>query len=248
LPEPVEKHNVHAVEVDYVSRAQLVKTLEDHRNETVDVHVNDVIDMVAGLRGVNRSSMLQTAVIAWFYHAVGFPILEVECHEQPRTEDSASGLLLFRVKLDADYDREVKRLKEGEDLSQKFRRALVTALPGDLVAREDGPSLDQMVQISWTKGGSIELGGVATLSLIVLIVMAIGVGGCQWSFCGKDCCPYCPCISRPGKSEGDEYATAIQELRDRGAEFEVSPDGAAKLRVPPVREAKWRCPSDCSIL
>lgn len=275
-------------QLEYKNKQQLVRELQDNRSCAVDVNIRDVVDMVADLRGVSRSAMLHTAVVAWFYHALGFPVLEVDCHEQPRTEDSASGLLLFRVRLDANHATEVARLGEGDSLTAKFRRELVAALPGagaptgngggggagggcsggeskgigdggdngstlSSPASASNACLEEMLHITWTKGGSIELGGVAALSLIVLIIMAMGIGLRRWDSGSGPCPGMCPCISRPGRSEGEEYAAAIRELRARGTEIEVSPDGSAKLRVPPLQDArrnlesKWSCP-ECSIL
>lgn len=233
-------------EADFVSHKQLQALLEEHRYEAVAVRIPDIIDMVADMRGVSRARLLETAVVAWFYHALGFQVLEAECSEQGRTDDSTTGFLLFRVKLDADHDREVANLQPDEDLTKKYRNALVNALPGDLAgtATSSRSSLEQMLQISWAKSGSIELGGVAALGLIMMIVMAIGVN----MLSGWPCCRgLCPCINRFGVTEGLEYKTALRELRDRGAEFEVNPDGSATLKVPAYRDGKWRCP-DCSIL
>lgn len=235
------------VKTNFESGKQLLGVLEENRHDVVDVYVDDVIDMVAELRSATRASMLETAVIAWFYHALGFRVLEVECHEQAGSDDSSSGFLLFRIRLDANYDNEVNSLHEGQDLSHKFRGALIRALPGDLAAkRQDGQaSLEQMVQISWTKCGSIELGGVCALGLVMLIVMAIGIGMLRGCNCGG----FCPCVHRKGVSEGVEYHNALAELRCRGAEFEVNPDGSASIKVPPHRDmhVKWRCP-DCCLL
>jgi len=234
------------LEADFESHQQLQKLLEDHRYEHVAVRIPDIIDMIAEMRGVTRERLLETAVIAWFYHALGYRVLEAECREQGRTDDSSTGFLLFRVKLDADHDREVASLAPGEDLTKKFRNALVNALPGDLAGSTttSKSSLEQMVQISWAKSGSIELGGVAALGLVMMIVMAIGVSMLSGWPCGRG---MFPCVNRLGTSEGIEYKAALRELRDRGAEFEVNPDGSATLKVPPYRDSKWRCP-DCSIL
>lgn len=235
------------VEADFEDQKQLQALLERHRYDAVSIRIPDIIDMVADMRGVSRASLLETAVVAWFYHALGFRVLEAECKEQDRTEDSSTGFLLFRVKLDADHDREVAKLAPGEDLTKKFRSALVSALPGELAGKANTgrSSLEQMVQISWAKAGSIELGGVAALGLVMMIVMSIGVT----MLSGWHCCRgACPCVGRGlVNEEGAEYKAALRELRDRGAEFEVNPDGSATLKVPPFRDAKWRCP-DCSIL
>lgn len=238
----------HVVKVDYTSKDQLLSVLEEHRLETVDVQVADVIEMVAELKGVSRSAILQTAIVAWFYHALGHPVLEAECIEQDHSEDTTGGFLLFRVRLDANHEAEVAQQGDEASLNHRFRESLLAALPVDIMARKESSSLDQMIQISWTKSGSIELGGVTAIGLVVLVVMSIGVGMCRSDFCY---CEYaCPCITRPGRAEGREYAMALRELRDRGAEFEVSPDGSAILRVPPAsnRATKWKCFDGCTVL
>lgn len=231
-----------AVKIVFQSRQQLLQALCEHRFETLDVQASDIVDMVSELRGVSRGEMLQAAVIAWFHRALSFQVLEVECHEQEHSEDNQGGLLLFRVRLQADHTKEASGLPPGEELTGKVRDALIGALPGDFVAKKEPrcSSLDQMVQISWTKSGSIELGGVAALGLVVLIVMAIGVG--TYRFC--DFTNGCPCFSRGGHTS--EYTRALRELRERGAEFTVAPDGSTTLRVPPSRDTRWRCP-DCAI-
>eukprot|EP00929_Paragymnodinium_shiwhaense_P067322 TRINITY_DN33899_c0_g1_i1.p1 TRINITY_DN33899_c0_g1~~TRINITY_DN33899_c0_g1_i1.p1 ORF type:complete len:315 (-),score=43.13 TRINITY_DN33899_c0_g1_i1:114-974(-) len=251
--EEARRDSVKPVQVEYQTKTQLLQDLNDHSSETVDVHIGDVVDMVASLRSVDRTSMMQTAIAAWVYQSFGYAVLEVECHEQPRSEDSTTSLLLFRARLDGDYELELSRLKEGEQLEQKLQKGLVAALPGDLVARQHGDkhALEQMVHITWVKGGSIELGGVASLGLVVMIVMAIGIGMCRWDLCHSLSFLSCSCCigTRPGRAEADEYSAAIKELRERGAEFEVSPDGSAKLRVPPRASlaAPVRCP-ECAIM
>eukprot|EP00929_Paragymnodinium_shiwhaense_P067323 TRINITY_DN33899_c0_g1_i2.p1 TRINITY_DN33899_c0_g1~~TRINITY_DN33899_c0_g1_i2.p1 ORF type:complete len:296 (-),score=39.29 TRINITY_DN33899_c0_g1_i2:114-917(-) len=232
--EEARRDSVKPVQVEYQTKTQLLQDLNDHSSETVDVHIGDVVDMVASLRSVDRTSMMQTAIAAWVYQSFGYAVLEVECHEQPRSEDSTTSLLLFRARLDGDYELELSRLKEGE-------------------ARQHGDkhALEQMVHITWVKGGSIELGGVASLGLVVMIVMAIGIGMCRWDLCHSLSFLSCSCCigTRPGRAEADEYSAAIKELRERGAEFEVSPDGSAKLRVPPRASlaAPVRCP-ECAIM
>jgi len=221
----------------FQSRQHLLQALCEHRLETLDVHANDIVDMVSELRGVSRGEMLQAAVIAWFHRALSFNVLEVECHEQLRSEDNPGGLLLFRVRLQADHTKEANGLPPGQELTGKVRDALIGALPGNFVANKEPQcsSVDQMVQISWVKNGSIELGGVAALGLIVLIVMAIGVGSSRWC----DFTNGCPCFSRGSRSS--EYTRALQELRERGAEFTVASDGRATLRVPPNKNTRWSC-------
>mmetsp|Transcript_21255 Transcript_21255/g.41604 ORF Transcript_21255/g.41604 Transcript_21255/m.41604 type:complete len:201 (+) Transcript_21255:209-811(+) len=199
--------------------------------------------MVCDLRSVSRGEMLQAAVTAWFHRALNFNVMEVECHEQPRSGDNPGGLLLFRVRLQADHAREVGGLSPGQELTAKYRDALISALPGgDFVAVDQGSSLEQMLQISWTKGGSIELGGVAALGLVILIVMALGVGV---DYTCRDLCGVCPCFLRSGRRE--EYINAVRELKERGAEFEVGPDGSAHVRVLPRKGPRYQCPSECII-
>lgn len=233
-----------STKVKFNSKQQLLDILEQHRYDAIDLSIDDVVDMIAELRGVTRNDVLRMAITAWFYHALGFGVLEAECHEQSRTDDSPGGLLLFRVRLDGDHEQEVSALPPGEELTKRYRSLLIAALPSDLAASKDGSNLDQMISISWTKGGSIELGGVAALNLVVVIVMAIGIGMCRCDFCR--CCNGCPCLCRPGHAEAREYSCALRSLRQRGAEFQVDADGSATLRVPPCRDAKWRCP-ECTV-
>jgi len=225
------------VKISFQSKQQLLQALCEHRFETLEVQANDMVDMVSELRGVSRGEMLQAAVIAWFHRALGFQVLEVECHEQLHSGDDPWGLLLFKVRLEADHTKEVNGLPPGQELTTRVRDALIGALPGNFVANKEPQcsSVDQMVQISWVKNGSIELGGVAALGLIVLIVMAIGVGSSRWC----DFTNGCPCFSRGSRSS--EYTRALQELRERGAEFTVASDGRATLRVPPNKNTRWSC-------
>merc|ERR1719201_1554992 len=130
---------------------KLVNVLEEHRNHTVHVHIDSVIDMIADLRQVSRDELLQHAVMAWFYHALDLGVLEVECKEQPSTEDASGGLLVFRVRLDADQDQQVAALSEGVELGSFYRDELVEALPGhDSEMRKSG-RLTSMVNISYAK-------------------------------------------------------------------------------------------------
>eukprot|EP00927_Polykrikos_kofoidii_P011026 TRINITY_DN14647_c0_g3_i1.p1 TRINITY_DN14647_c0_g3~~TRINITY_DN14647_c0_g3_i1.p1 ORF type:complete len:311 (-),score=58.43 TRINITY_DN14647_c0_g3_i1:56-988(-) len=262
LPEAVK-----AKQIDYKDRTQLFADLQANTGCAVEVHIPDVIDMVADLRGTTRSAMLRTAVVAWFYHALGFPVLEAACHEQSGTGDGACGMLLFRVKLDANHPQEVERLGDTKTLSDKFRHDLVAALPGTpqssqgsggsgtsstagcIKSLSDPALLEDMLHVTWTKCGSIELGGVAALGLVVLVVVAMGIG---LDSRGNFCSSFCSCVSRPGRAEGDEYAAALRQLRDRGLEIEVSVDGSATLRVlsssaaAPPDAWRWSCP-ECVI-
>ncbi|CAK0862161.1 unnamed protein product, partial [Prorocentrum cordatum] len=66
----------------FASKHELVYLLERHRYSEIELAVDDVVDMISEIRGVDRPAVLQLAVTAWFYHALGFGVLEVECHEQ----------------------------------------------------------------------------------------------------------------------------------------------------------------------
>jgi len=178
--------------------------------------------------------VLQGALSSWFSYATGFPVLEVECHEQrQQLEGDLGALLVFRVRLDALYDAEVAKLKKREELNASFRNKLVNALPEDLVNAK-GDKLKKMVQISWIQPGSIVLGGVAALSLVVLIVSAIGMTRCTCDCC--TCLTLCSCMRRANRSDSDLYFCALSELQKRGATFDVLPDGSSRLHVPPVQE------------
>merc|ERR1711879_803941 len=85
---------------------------------------------------------------------------------------------------------------------------------------------------------SIELGGVAALGLVILVVMAIGVGACRC-----DSCNYygdLSCARRRSKPDADDaaYFCIVRELSARGAAFRVGPDGSATLRVPAHVESR----------
>jgi|Transcript_85747 hypothetical protein len=235
------------VEIEYKIGMNLLEVLAKHSKSTVHVHIANVIDMVADIRSVSRTQLLQNAVVAWFYYALGFPVLEAECKEQSSEEDVGEGLLLFRALLDADYNREVAALPEWQDLGTSFRDKLVGALPGQSADVRSSGRLNKMVKVNHTeaqsaKPGSIELGGVASLHVVILVVMAIGLGHCKCEVCS---CDVCPCFHRPGRKEGMEYACAVRALRDRGTDFEVNVDGTATMRIPPETESNvaW-----CSIL
>jgi len=229
------------IKVVFQSRQQMLAVFEEHKSETIEMHATDIIDMVCDLRSVSRGEMLQAAVAAWFYHALNFNVTEVECHEQSGTGDNLGGLLLFRVRLQADHASEVGRLSSGQELTGKYRDALIGALPGGpFLAIDQGSSLEQMLQISWTRGGSIELGGVAALGLVVLIVMALGVGV---DYACPNFCSACPCFLR----RREEYLDAVRELKERGAEFCVGPDGSAQVRVLPKKGPAHHCLDGCTI-
>lgn len=233
-------------QVHFESVLQLCTALETHRYCHLDIVVDDLMDMMAQLRSTDRLGLIHTAVIAWFHHALGFPVIEAECREQERTDDSSGILLLFRLRLKGSHTEEVAKLGEGEELGVKFSEQLIKALPGDLMAKS-ADTLSHLVQISWTKPGSIELGGVAALNLVLLVVIALGYGTCYCSFC----CPFtscpnrCPCLSRDRPEV--HFAQALAQLQDRGAQFEVNPDGSAIVHVPPAKISKWRCP-DCTTM
>lgn len=232
------------VEANIQSKDHLLQLLQHHPLESLRCKIDNVIDTIAELRSCSRTSLLEATVSSWFAEATKRTILEVECHEQKRTDEDWGGLLLFRIRLDSDYDCEVANLSQGEDLAKKYRNLLVEALPSDLVEKK-GSKLNQMIQVSWTKKGSVELGGVAALSLVTLIIIAIGLAACPCKACS--CNPICTCLNRSRHAEAAEYSCALRELRQRGAEFEVNPDGSATLKVPPIRTVRFRCP-DCFLL
>lgn len=236
------------VAVPFTSSQQLFADLLAHRNEIVEVHVDSAIDMIAALKGVDRSSVLRTAISTWFYHALGFRILEAECQEQPNAKaDAPADQLSFRVRLDANHEREVAGLLPGQALSDKYRDALVAILPEDLAKKANLPT-EQMVEIAWTAPGSVELGGAAAAGLVALMVMAAGLGMLYMDL-GQDCGSSCPCVGRSGngRSEGQEYRCVLRELKERGAEFRLRPDGSVSLRVPPYQNATWRY-QQCMVL
>lgn len=234
------------VKSEFKSKERLVAFLQDHRYENLELQIDDVINMMAELKTVSRNSILESSVTAWFQYALGFRVLEVECHEQERPShdgDGSGGFVLFRLRLDASYEDEISRLSPGEDLKTKYRNMLIEVLPGNLAFRSDS-TLDNMVQISWTKAGSVELGGVVASALVISIIVAIGLTSlCR---CGSFCSDGVPCLTRPAKPENQEYYLALREFQQRGAEFEVKPDGSAFLRIPAHRSHRSSCP-DCAI-
>lgn len=232
-------------EVKFTSKDQLVEVLQANQSSAVHVAVDDVVDMMADLRGVGRQEVIQGALSAWFSHATGMTAVEVESHAQKQqSEGDLGALLLFRVRLAGEYEAEIRKLEEGEDLAVKLRDQLVAVLPKSLVERKED-KLKRMLQISWTRPGSIELGGVVTLSLVVLIITAIGLTRCFCEYC--TCSAFCSCVQRAGRGNDSLYYCALNDLQQRGAEFEVNPDGSATLKVPPVRGARWVCP-DCTLM
>eukprot|EP00913_Durusdinium_trenchii_P023920 g22465.t1 len=95
-----------------------------------------------------------------------------------------------------------------------------------------GDQLKHMIQISWAQPGSIVLGGVVALSLVAVIASAIGLSKCYCDYCL--CLSLCSCMRRSSGSS-DLYFCAMKELQQRGATFDVQPDGSASLHVPPSR-------------
>jgi len=169
---------------------------------------------------------------------------------------AAAEQLSFRIRLDANHDGEVASLLPGQVLGDKYRNALVAALP-EQITNTMHSKHDQMVEISWTAPGSIELGGVASLGLITMMVMSmtIGLGVCcfeQYRQRGKtgegslqraevaaSFGTSCPCVSRWGHSNmlGSEYKNALRDLQARGAEFKLGLDGSVSLSVPPHQDS-----------
>eukprot|EP00439_Symbiodinium_sp_Y106_P014736 s5322_g2.t1 len=216
-----QAETVETVEVEFESRQQISKVLRRNKCKNIVISVPDVVDMIAALNQIAKLC----------YKA---RFLEVECHEQrQQLEGDLGALLVFRVRLDALYDAEVAKLKKREELNASFRNKLVNALPEDLVNAK-GDKLKKMVQISWIQPGSIVLGGVAALSLVVLIVSAIGMTRCTCDCC--TCLTLCSCMRRANRSDSDLYFCALSELQKRGATFDVLPDGSSRLHVPPVQE------------
>lgn len=235
------------VEIKYTPKTNLAAVLDDNRNSVLHVQVDDIITLMAEIRRVSRPELLKHAVTAWFYHALGFPVLEADCREQRTEEDPGGGLVLFRARLEANYDRELAAMPQGANFESHFQEKLVNALPG-LPSDGSGASskgFDRMVKVNHVKPGSIELGGGAAISVMILLVMAIGLGTCRCEFCK---CGFCSCFGRPGKKEGMEYACAVRELQERGADFEINPDGTATIRIPKSNADKWICPiAECVI-
>lgn len=236
--------------VTFLSIQQLSADLQQHRDRGVDIYADNAIDLVAALKGVDRGTILRTAISSWFYNALGFRILEAECQEQftnIKTPQTEANQLSFRLRLDANHDGEEASLVPGQYLGDKYRNALVAALPEE-IANTMHSRHDKMVEISWTAPGSVELGGVASVGLITMMVMSmtIGLGVCcfeqyrQRDRTGEDSrvrslqraeavAPLgssCPCVARWGHSSmlGSEYQNALRDLQARGAEFKLGLD------------------------
>jgi len=254
----------------FLSVHQLIADLEHHRGRGVDIYADNAIDLVAALKGVDRDTILRTAICSWFHHALGFRILEAECQEQlttskSKTPQTTADQLNFRLRLDANYDGEEATLVPGQGLGDKYRNALVAALPEE-IANKMHSRHDKMVEISWTAPGSVELGGVASVGLITMMVMSmtVGLGVCyskqdrQRDRTGEDSkirslqraevgVPFsssCPCVARWGHNSmlGSEYQNALHDLQARGAEFKLELDGSVILSVPPHQDSMtWTC-------
>eukprot|EP00747_Dinoflagellata_sp_TGD_P199044 gnl/TRDRNA2_/TRDRNA2_72201_c0_seq1.p1 gnl/TRDRNA2_/TRDRNA2_72201_c0~~gnl/TRDRNA2_/TRDRNA2_72201_c0_seq1.p1 ORF type:complete len:250 (+),score=24.49 gnl/TRDRNA2_/TRDRNA2_72201_c0_seq1:105-854(+) len=224
------------VEVECGCVSDMYASLENHRDCTVEIHMADAVQVFAELRDLTRDEILRMAIRAWFSRALDLPVLEVNCFEQPHNEEKGTtGLLLFQVRLDFGEDRAV----DGEEVLQKYRARLIGALPGDM----SYASVDQMLQqIKWADGESRELRGVATLSIVVVLVMIVGLGcpPCiQWP------CPCnrgtdansCPCVSRASGSKAALREAVLHKLHTRGTVFEFGAGGTAILRVLPQKSA-----------
>jgi len=231
---------------DVTSKDRLFEILHEHPLEQLELTVPSLMELMADLQGVSRQAMSEMAMSAWFNHALGFPVLEVECQEQPIVEESSAGLLAFLVKLDARYDDELAQLQPGEDMAGHISKKLYGALPGDLADRQPKgeKDFDSMLQIQWTKPGSVTLGGVASMGLITLIVTTLICGTAYHSPCQER---LCSCFFRKGQAPGRAYSQAMSELRSRGAEFDVAPDGRAIIRVPGAASTT-RSISNCTLL
>ncbi|OLP98312.1 Cryptochrome-2 [Symbiodinium microadriaticum] len=104
--------------------------------------------------------------------------------------------------------------------------------PADTVPEEGG---DRESPTTDSEGSHlVSLGSVAALSLVVLIVSAIGMTRCTCDCC--TCLTLCSCMRRANRSDSDLYFCALSELQKRGATFDVLPDGSSRLHVPPVQE------------
>lgn len=225
----------------------LLEALNRHRFESLDFQVSDIIDAIAALRGLDRCAALENAMRLWFRQAFGFRILELQCREQGFSARDFGGkhIVCFTVRLDANHKLEVQDLSEGQTLLGKYRAALVAALPRDLVAGGPLLPLEHFVEVSEVRSGSVEVQGSAHLGVMALLLLATGAGAWHCDPCSAgSSCGICQCLFRLRGGEGAEYAAALRELRSRGAEFELSPDGGARLRVPPAAQfpARW---TDC---
>jgi len=246
----------------FLSMQQLIADLEHHRNQGVDIYADNAIDLMSALKGVDRGTLLRTAVSSWFHHALGFSILEVECQEKLNTSNcnappTAPDQLSFRLRLDANHDGEEASLAPGQSLGDKYRNALLATLPQEL-ANAMRSRHDKMVEISWTAPGSVEVGGIASLGLITVMVLSMIVGFsscCLEQYRQRDTTGQraeaaasfgasCPCVARWGHNSmlGLEYQNAIHDLQARGAKFKLGLDGSVTLSVPPHQESfMWTC-------
>eukprot|EP00933_Yihiella_yeosuensis_P084983 TRINITY_DN9975_c0_g1_i1.p1 TRINITY_DN9975_c0_g1~~TRINITY_DN9975_c0_g1_i1.p1 ORF type:complete len:270 (+),score=57.65 TRINITY_DN9975_c0_g1_i1:104-913(+) len=239
------------VQAEFKNKKQFAEVLQNNRYGNVDFNVEDVIDMLAELRGISRARILHEAVTTWFEYGTGCSVSEVDCHEHPCTEEleDRSGLLVFRIGLKSKYEYEVAMLKEDETLKEKYSAMVKTALPKEVQERRKD-KLDQMLQISYTKeadDGTVELGGVASISLMVLIVAATSLSACTCDACS--CSQVCSCLTRQHHQAVPFFCT-MSDLQCRGAEFQVNRFGgsSAVLKVGPVPWSKWRCAVDCFVM
>jgi len=236
-----------SLEVNFESKKHLSKLLKANRLVCLHVLVDDVVDVIAELKEIGRDMVLKDVLSSWFRSATNFNVIEIGFKEQEAAREGA--LMEFQVRLDGQYEREVSKLAKGEDLAGKLRSKLLDSLPRDFIKqyfKDDEEALKQQIHISWTRPGSIELGGTVALSLLVLIIISTGLARCSCKCC--ECDTLCSCVGqRVGHGGSASYDCAMSDLRQRGAEFELHPDGRTVLRVPPAQRSSWMVPG-CTLM
>lgn len=217
------------VNVKYKSQETLLRTMDKNPKAEFKIDVDDVITMVSEFANVSRGELLRAATVAWFYYALGYPVLEADCHEQDQTDDMPYRLLVFRVKLDADYDAELADASNDRaKLTDKYRSLLTSVLPEEIRKESEASDLDKVVKISWTKEGSVELGGFTAIGPAALVIVSMALGTIRPPIHGRmtwDSC--CCCMTRPGRAEYFSLCEALPAFRERSAKVNIAIDGSA---------------------
>eukprot|EP00928_Gymnodinium_smaydae_P097108 TRINITY_DN8718_c0_g1_i3.p1 TRINITY_DN8718_c0_g1~~TRINITY_DN8718_c0_g1_i3.p1 ORF type:complete len:153 (+),score=26.37 TRINITY_DN8718_c0_g1_i3:532-990(+) len=127
----------------------------------------------------------------------------------------------------------------------KLRELLVKGLPAgrpedvypklDAVADGEGiigaQKRRRSVEIERIRPGSIYLVGSLAVGLVALLALTRCFTSCRCSFCCA-CQGGCPCLFRQRSGPPCDAERSMRAFKDRGADFDVKPDGSAVLHIP----------------
>lgn len=204
--------------VAFESEGSLLHFLHTHRCNGVNIFVSDSVGMWAAICGKDNGTMLRRAISSWFFQALGRPVL----HSDVTAE---AGKLCFRLVLaecELDELGELANWLRGKQEPELWIRSqLLAVLPG---------LHEAMIELSASQIGDwMEVTGACVPAVVLQAAVTLAP---QEPDCDCSCFLRKEPSARPG-------TLVLREIRNRGAQFQLHPDGSASVLVFPEPSEDW---------